>query len=176
VKLILGVIDVPYANSAPEHVKRVRTISGKKGRATAIAAPATPSAFKSTGDVAQILEDKYHIMQTFFDIHKKDIAKAMEESIGEAFETLISRSALSNVSIDRNVRNSTNAAASDIERMFKNAISMREFDGRIKGAPTQASLDGVNHRLKHPYSKKNPARPSFRDTGLYQASMKAWFE
>lgn len=66
-------------------------------------------------------------------------------------------------------------AAGDIEDRFKQAISMREFDGRIPGVPTQASLRGVNHRMKRPYVKRGP-RPSFRDTGTFSSSIRSWVD
>jgi hypothetical protein len=44
----------------------------------------------------------------------------------------------------------------------------------IPGTPTQAALRGVNHRRRHPYRRSNPRRPSFIDSGLYEASMRAW--
>jgi len=42
------------------------------------------------------------------------------------------------------------------------------------GIPTGAAEAGVNHRLLHPYAKDNPERPSFIDTGQYQADFKSW--
>jgi hypothetical protein len=46
----------------------------------------------------------------------------------------------------------------------------------LRGVPTKAALKGINHRLRHPYRKSNPRRPSFVDTGLYVASFRAWME
>jgi len=41
------------------------------------------------------------------------------------------------------------------------------------GVPTRAALMGVNSRLK---KRRGKRRPSFRDTGLYQASFMAWVD
>jgi len=68
-------------------------------------------------------------------------------------------------------------AMSDLQHRFRRFISSREVERvGIPGVPTQAALRGVNHRLKHPYRKSNPRRPSFRDTGLYEASFRAWID
>ena len=75
-----------------------------------------------------------------------------------------------------------------ISTYFKQFLAMRQIEGfGIPGVPTQAALNGVNHRFKNPRGKwtgkgkdrkfqRNPRRPSFIDTGMYQASSKAWFD
>ncbi len=137
-KLHLGVLDVPYSD----------------GKAT-------------TGDVATILEEKYHVMETFADKFGHDvIAAAFAASARTAVEDMFS-GAPGDLSL-------TLDATEGIEAAFRDFIDMKLFDGIIPGVPTQASLKGVNHRLKRPYAKDNPIRPSFKDTGLYEASMKAW--
>lgn len=68
------------------------------------------------------------------------------------------------------------SATSKIEDRFKQMLSTRELDSLgFPGIPTAAAQRGVNHRFKHPY-KKRAARPSFIDTGTFQASAKAWVE
>jgi hypothetical protein len=62
-------------------------------------------------------------------------------------------------------------AGSAIENMFRNFLDLREMDG-MPGVPTAAAEHGVSHRFKHPYAKR-ASRPSFIDTGLYQASFVA---
>ena len=70
----------------------------------------------------------------------------------------------------------TAEAESEIEAKFRSFLSEQKMDGiGIPGVPTQAALNGVSHRFLHPYAKR-PERPSFIDTGLYQANFKAWFE
>lgn len=123
----------------------------------------------STGDVAQWLEDKYGLMQAFFNAHETDIAGALEQSVGDTLEALLMGAPPQ--------ADAFGAGASKIEEMFKDFISSREAEQvGIPGTPTGAALRGVNHRLKHPYSKSNPRRPSFRDTGLLQASAKVWVD
>lgn len=148
--LHLGVIDQPY---------RSRT---KK------------AASVTTGQVATWLEDRYAIMAAFYRTHEGEVAKAVESSLVGAFEALLTGNAV----------DPWGRATQVIGERFRNFISsqMAERVG-IPGTPTKAALRGVNHRLAHPYGRgrpgrprPNPRRPSFRDTGLYQASFRAWID
>lgn len=119
----------------------------------------------TTGDVAQILETKYGIMAAFYRVHGQEVAADIEKSLGGALEAL-----MMGQSIDPWGR-----ATQSIERRFRDFISSREAERvGIPGAPTLAAIRGVNHRLAHPYARSNPRRPSFRDTGLYEASFRSW--
>ena len=123
----------------------------------------------STGDVAEWLETKYGVMQAFFNAHEQDIANALEDSVKDTLENLLMGAPPD--------MNAFGAGTSRIEEMFKDFISSQQAEQvGIPGTPTAAALKGVNHRLKHPYAKSNPRRPSFRDTGLYQTSFKCWVE
>jgi hypothetical protein len=66
-------------------------------------------------------------------------------------------------------------AMSSIARRFKDMLSQRAYDGKIMGVPTKAAQAGVSHRFKKPYAKR-ASRPSFIDTGQYQASFVSWME
>ncbi len=124
---------------------------------------------KTTGDVAEILEAKYHVMQTFYDMLGEDVvAKALERSVANAVEAMMMGSNSASINL-------TAEAEGEIEAAFRLFLSQQEMDGIVGGVPTQAALNGVSHRFKHPYAKR-PARPSFIDTGQYQASMKAWMD
>lgn len=139
---------------------------------------------KSTADVAQILEANYAIMGTFAEMNSEFIGEALSDSVTGAMESLLSGS----VSPDAFA-----SGAAKIEQRFREFLDQEEmagFRGSVfasaaagayqvggKGlgqVPTKAALRGVNHRLKHPYAKANPRRPSFIDTGLYEASFRAW--
>lgn len=122
---------------------------------------------KTTGDIATILESKYHIMQTFFDVMGADVvAKALERSVADAVEAMMMGSNSASINL-------TAEAEGEIEAAFRLFLSQQEMDGLVEGVPTAAALAGVSHRFKHPYAKRAP-RPSFIDTGTYQASFKAW--
>lgn len=138
--LHLGVVDMPYATQGGQ----------------------------TTGEVAQILEDKYHVMEVFFELHKDEIAAAMVESMGDAIDGLSMGMPVGN--------NALGAVEGMIGARFKTFIDMKEMDGLgiFPKVPTQASLDGVSHRFKG--KRGVPGRPSFQDTGLYEDSFVAWFQ
>ena len=147
-KLMLGVNVVPYAN-APR---------GKRAKAS--------SGTVTTGDVAGWLENKYQVMERFADKHAPDIAKALEDSLGGALETLMSGGPL-----DLNV---FGEAESKIYDQFQKFIDTKEMDRMgVPGVPTKASLIGISKRFKN---RRNPGRPSFVDSGLYEANFRAWIE
>jgi hypothetical protein len=121
----------------------------------------------TTADVAQFLEKRYALMETFYRVHEKDVAKAIEGSLEGALSALLSGARV----------NPWARGMGQIETAFRDFISTREAERvGIPGTPTKAALRGVNHRLKHPYAARNPRRPSFRDTGLYMASFRAWVD
>lgn len=158
--LHLGVVDVPYVKNEPvrsrnKRLKRQEHPSGEH---------------VTTGDVADILEDEYHPMEVFFELHGQDIADRMAASIDGAMENLLIAGGPVTADVFGDL-------TSGIEDDFKAFLTNKEMDALgYPGVPTQASLKGVNHRLKHPYAKRNKSRPSFVDTGLYQASFKAWVD
>lgn len=156
--LHLGVVELPYAWTGD----RGKSGSGAKKVST-------------TGDVAEILEDKYHVMQIFFEQHTADIAKALEEAIAGQLETLLMAGPREQARMMFR-GNATKAAMAEIQILFEKFITNQEMDQLgYPGVPTAAALRGVNHRMKHPYAKREP-RPSFRDTGLYLSAFKAWMD
>ena len=162
--LHLGVVDVPYTHGQPAP-KRVAVRRSNKAK-TVKAITAAPTGGQTTGDVAEILESKYHVMELFWEVlYQEEIMRVVENDVSGKIEALI-------MGTPHNPSYST--AEGEIEALFKNAISNQEFDALgIPGVPTQAALDGVNSRLK---AKRGEPRPSFRDTGLYQTSFKVQIE
>lgn len=137
--LHLGVLDQPYADS-----------------------PA-----RSTGDVAEILEAKYGVMEAFWRVHGQQGADALADSAAGALESLMMGHRADPFAHGCQV----------IQDMFKDFISSGEAEQvGIPGTPTKAALKGVSHRRKHPYRSSNPRRVSFRDTGLYVGDFRAWVD
>lgn len=160
--LHLGVNDVQYAPgpAAPRRaVARVR--KGKLRTHTAAAASR-----QTTGDVAEILEDKYHILESFVEEYREQIGDAVAHSLIGALESTHS---------GQTVENPFATAESEIVEGMKAFLDGQMMDG-IPGVPTKAALAGVNPRLAHPYAKGNPARPSFIATGLMQQNYAAKIE
>jgi hypothetical protein len=166
VKLILGVADIPYSRrptSRPVAKPRKRN-KPLKQRGSAGSAGSTTT----TGDVAEILESKYGVMQAFADLYQPEIVSALESSVAGALESL-QMGAPATI-------NPYGSGLSTIEQDFRSMLDRRMLDGLIPGVPTKAAERGINHRLKRPYVKSNPARPSFLDTGTYSANFRAWIE
>lgn len=169
--LHLGVVDVGYSDApiAPARAKSNKATLRRLNSKNPPQAPRTGSnSFKTTGDVAEILEAKYHVMQIFFNLHQDFIVGELEASLEGALQNL-SLGAPRSISISAE-------AESAIENQFRQFLALREMDGLgYPGVPTKASLRGVSHRFAHPYARR-ASRPSFIDTGLYQASFRAWMD
>ena len=121
---------------------------------------------KTTGDVAEILEEKYHIMQVFYEQHKEDVAADLEQSLSGAMENMLAGAPPPNKPFG--------SAEAAIEDRFRRFLSEAEMDRLgYPGVPTGAALMGVNHRMK---INKGSPRPSFVDTGLYESSMVCWID
>ena len=163
--LHLGVLDFPYQPSqstTPQPKKAPK----RPGRSRVHKRHAKKYQNISTGDVAEILEAKYHIFEVFFREHEADIAKDIENSLGGAIESLLMGGP---VRLD-----AFGSATSSIEARMKKFIADSEMEHLgYPGVPTGAALRGVDHRKKHPYAKR-AARPSFLDTTTFQGSMKSW--
>ncbi len=138
VDLILGVIDQPYNEPSGQ----------------------------TTGGVAEILEDKYHVVQVFYNQHEAEIGKAMEDSVGQALDGLLQGAPIN--------RTPFAAATDTIKHLFNVFIDSDEMAKLgIPGVPTKAALAGVQTAKKR---RKGSPRVSFVDTGLYRDSFKAWTE
>lgn len=156
--LHLGVIDIPYARPpAKRPRRRAKTIAGTQ----------------TTGDVAEWLENKYHVMEIFFETHKDDVvAPALENSVQGAIESLMMGAP---IALDP-----FGSAASAIEDRMKQFIVMGEMDAMgYPGVPTQAARDrasGKRRSSRFKNRRATGAAVSFYDTGLYESSMKAWVD
>lgn len=160
--LNLGVNDIRYT-AGPTAPRRVVVRKHRSGVIKTFTAAAPGQ--ETTGDVAQILEEKYNILETFSREYEKEIADALSHALVGAIQILV-------------MGNTQNAdpyasAALEIETAMKLFLDMGGMDGS-GNVPTKAALRGVNRRLKHPYAKGNPSRPSFIDTGTMQSNYRAW--
>lgn len=159
--LHLGINDVPYVDfdEAPKKIAKA-----KRGKANKLRKPKDSGTGQTTGDIAEILEAKYGIMQTFADRHLPEIADSLADSMAGALESLMSGAPASHSPFGE--------ATDEIAQKFRAFLDNKEMDG-MPGVPTKAALDGVNHRLK---GKRGPPRPSFIDTGQYQAHFQDWID
>lgn len=137
-KLVLGVIDIPYDNSGAT----------------------------TTVDVAKILEEKYGVMQAFYDAHQNDIMKSVVSSVEGALEDLFAGA---------RVEDPFAEAGQAIQSEFRTFLMSGEIESMgIVGVPTQAAQKRRSLRFK---GKVGPTqRPSFIDTATYELAMVAWVE
>lgn len=170
-RLQLGVDDVPYvapdegAPTTPKKGKRRKKSSFMDWVKKAIGRHPSYGGVITTGDVAGILEDKYGVMAFFAESHGQDIADDMAKAAGGALDILL----LGGPATDPFA-----GAKTSIEARFRQFLSMREMDGKVPGVPTDAAMKGHSKRFKRA-TVRRPDRPSFIDTGLYQANMRATF-
>ena len=144
-KLVLGVTEAPYRSG------------------------------KTTGAVAEALEKKYHLMQTFSEIYGSNIGSMLEEGIAGALETMLQGGAVN--------KHPFEAGCAKIENLFRQSLTIKAYDGLIPGVPTKASLEGISNRFKNPRyivkrgkKIKRPSRPAFVDTGTLQRNFVAFVE
>lgn len=152
-KLVLGVIDLPYSEPP------------SKGQKKATAGTVT------TGDVAGFLENRYHIMESFYELHGQEIADDLAESMQGTLESLMMGAP---ASIDP-----FGSATSQIDDRFKQFLSTGEMETLgYPGVPTQAALDRRSGKRRSARFKRRRPGPgtSFIDSGLYQSSFKSWID
>jgi hypothetical protein len=140
--------------------------------------------------VAERLEERYHIMQTFYESRKEKIAQFLADDMAYAIQDLMNGKPIApnrsstftnqyhGISEKYSISSLSYGADQRIEAEFRSFIfsnEMQKMSLQAAGAPiSAAALKGVNKRKKHPYAQANKARPAFVDTGLYVASMRAW--
>lgn len=156
--LHLGVIDQPYRTPPAQAGLGKTGRPGKKRTAQRRA--------MTTYDVARILEARYHIMETFFEANREELTAKIADAYAGAIETALMR--------NREPVDPGAMGFGALKTRFNKFLDDEELaDLGVPGVPTQAALDGVSHRFKRPYQKR-ARRPSFIDTGLYEASFIAW--
>lgn len=128
--LHLGVVDIPYHDS---------------------------SETKTTGDVAQKLENKYNVMGVFVDQQAEFILDEIMDSLVSSFE---------NEQMGLSVDNPIAQAEEEIKARFNKYIDLQEH-----GIHTKAK---VSLRKKQRKGRNKEDQVSFVDTGLYRQSFKCW--
>lgn len=161
--LVLGIVDQPYENDHPPKPAPKKPRKGAKHRRRDFIG----GEITTTGDVAEILEARYHIYEIFFTLHEQQIADLMSDSYAAALEGILTGSPTTVDPFDR--------AAAQIYTMFQAFIDQKEMERLgYPGVPTEAAKKGVSHRFKKKISV--PGRPSFQDSGLYESNFVAWIK
>lgn len=160
----MGVLDIPYSNVPAPKTKTGGARQG--GKAKARKASTAKIETTTTGEVAEWLENKYHLMEVFYLEYENEFADVVANGYAGAMETAMMSGHL--------VEDPLAGAASELEESFRYFITSQEVEGLgIPGTPTKAALEGKSSRFK---SGHGPRRPSFIDTGQYVASFKTWFD
>lgn len=162
-KLLLGFEDSPYSARYSRQSPLTATMKGK-GRKRLSPAQQAYGQGKTVGQVATELENKYGIVETFYNLEESFIADNIEKAFADS-----TAAGMMGGSWD------PTWDPSKLDGMFRRALSSRRFDGLIRGVPTKASIRGVTHLRRDPYAQR-ASRPSFIDTSLYQRSFRAWME
>ena len=118
---------------------------------------------KTSAEVAKELEDRYELVSTFYLGEEDELSFALEDFYGEAIEAVLMGKPPKKIPSDELTKK--------IEEAFRQYLQNEEH-----GIKTEAARRGVSHLLPKPYSRRNPPRPSFIDTGLYMQSFRAWVE
>lgn len=154
-KLVMGVVDIAYSDAQ--------------------------SGNKTTGEVAQILENKYHVMETFYVVREDKIADYLAGSLSNAIADAVSGRRSNQSPFDDGMR--------DIEAEFRDFLDANEMSRLVAGLSegesaafdwsktfSSAANAGVRSRFKNRQNNNGGPRPVFVDTGLYQESFRAWVE
>jgi hypothetical protein len=124
---------------------------------------------KTTVEVANELESRYHIVETFWEMEEDKFIEVLEDAFADDIEEVMQMGQIPKTG------GISDKETDKIEARFRNYLTNKRFDGVIAGVPTLAAQRGVSHLKQHPYAKRGP-RPSFIDTGMYMRSFRAWVE
>lgn len=149
-KLLFGVIDVPYFENDSKH-------------------PDT------TGEVAEKLEREYGVMEFFVKNNHEQITDAIEKSIVGGLQNVV----VGLPPLDFNYLNQACSEIEKDFKHFLGAKEMDGKVGGVPTqASIEGVSHRFKYKSRKRASKKrvrdNPGRPSFVDTGLYRQSFKAW--
>jgi hypothetical protein len=156
----LGFLNTPYtAKAIASPMAGVRSVLAKK-QSRGVTSTMTAV------DVANILENKYGILDLFSKYYIDEIMQPITSSFNDTMlEVLTGEYKSTKEPILQKMR----PKAREIENLFREFLNNEEMNGRVGGVPTQAALTGKGRRTRRP-------GPSFVDTGIYKASFRVWLD
>lgn len=101
----------------------------------------------TTGDVAEYLEEKYQIMQTFFDRYGNDIADLMSKDLAASLENMFAGAPPAQDPLAESM--------SKVHDLFVGFLDNTEMNG-LPGVPTRRALDGISKRFKGKKGRRAP--------------------
>ena len=145
--LHLGVTVIPYAGTPVP------------------SSPKVANGTQTTGDVAEWLEKKYGVFTAFYNRHEADVRAAVTESYAGAIENMLLGGPIGAPPLAQ--------AGSEIKAAFSRFLESGEIETMgIEGVPTKAAIRRRSLRFKNKQAKG--PRPSFIDSGTFEASFNAW--
>ncbi len=115
----------------------------------------------TTGQVAEILEEKYDVMQTFYDLNQPKIAALVVQAFVNTLESRL-----------QGQPKTPSIPTSKIDKLFRDYLDSDDWQ-KTTGKTIAVAAAGHSKRFKRAYMKR-PARPAFIDSGLYRRSFRSW--
>ena len=152
--LHMGFVNTPYTKkSKMAPVAFAKAQEGKRQRSF--------SRTRSATQVANILEAKYGIVQTFTDVHNEDIREILTDAFKDTIiKTFSERKKFSSDRMVQYMKSRTD----QIEKLFRSFLDNEE---------TGESVEAANKGNRTGRKSKTPRAP-FIDTGIYRASFRCW--
>jgi len=163
-KIQFGFDNVPYAARYSQQSPISATLKRRRPK-TLSAHQHSYGAGKTVGQVAEELEKKYSLLETFYGMEEDFIVDNVEGSIANGMVQGIIGGSWD-----------YDWDATPLEGKFRRSLTGRKYDGVIRGVPTRAAQRGISHLRADAFKKGAAPRPSFVDTTLYMRSFKAWTE
>ena len=117
----------------------------------------------TVGDVAQILEDKFHVMQIFADQNEDKIALFIEDGVAGALESVLS-GAPERFDVFGSAMENIKGRFHEYIDGSEHGIKLKKMDAPKAGSRKKRQYRKVTHTL------------AFYDTGRYEGNFKAWIE
>lgn len=119
----------------------------------------------TTGDVAQYLEDRYHIMRSFVELNEHFIARQLVDQVAGAIESIAQGNRLPQLN--------WKPSMAKVEERFRDFIAAGELQAMLP-ASQQVSEDTLKTSSRTKTQKIQKPRQAFVDTGLFVASFRCW--
>ena len=127
---------------------------------------------QTTGEVAEYLEDRYGIIQKFYDLNESEILDDLSDALSDALEDFANGNPLPPIDLIMSEN------LGDRAEKFRDFLDTGEVERvGIPGTPTKRSLQRISLRFKEKKTRKGQksvARTSFLDTLFYRNSFKIW--
>jgi len=119
----------------------------------------------TTGDVAGFLEDRYHVMRKFAEMNEDFIADTIADHFAGLIESVAQGKRVSAIDMT--------PAMSKIEERFRDALDSGEIHQSLP-QEQQVSAATLKTSSRKKVIKPDESRQAFIDSGMYQASFRAW--